>query len=303
MGERGRGLWGRTVDRSLCLVVISCFTFLVSCGPSDKGSEPTTETMPAAGSMSTAPATAAGTTAPAETVATTAPAETTVPDTRGALRASCGDVYFGAPPVDLLAFPPLAERMPELDLSAMEQGGLAGAASFFERYLWSIASQTADDLVLFGQPPGGVAIDPPFASASLRRAVSGWELSDWGQCRIEVAAPGWGTARFILGAEPAGASTTLSVLATEVACASGIQPTDREIRPVVIGDALSVSIVILVEPPQGDQVCPSNPPFPVEVDLGAPLAGRTVIDASVQPGLARPWPPTNASVESRGLTE
>jgi hypothetical protein len=133
--------------------------------------------------------------------------------------------------------------------------------------------------------------------------VSGWELIGWGQCRIEVAAPGWGTTRFILAAEPARASTTLTVLATENACASGTQPTDREIRPVVIEDAMNVSIVILVEPPQGDQLCPSNPPFPVEVELGAPLAERTVTDASVQPGLTRPWPPTNTSVESGGLTD
>jgi hypothetical protein len=258
---------------------------LLSCGASDTGSEPTTVTIPAT---------------PA---ATTAPAETTVPEAREALRASCGEIDFGAPPADLSAFPPLAERMPELDLSAMEHGGLAGAASFFEPYSWSIASETADELVLFGQPISDSVIGPPFASASLRRAVSGWELNGWGQCRIEVAAPGWGTARFVLAAEPAGASTTLSVQATEMACASGIRPTDREIRPVVIEDPMSVSIVILIEPPQGDQVCPRNPPFPVEVDLGAPLAGRTVIDASVQPGLARPWPPTSASVESGGLTE
>ena len=63
------------------------------------------------------------------------------------------------------------------------------------------------------------------------------------------------------------------------------------------------TFVVLVEDPQGDQDCPSNPSFPLEVDLGSPLGERTVLDAGVQPALERPWPPTASSVESSGQVE
>ena len=62
-------------------------------------------------------------------------------------------------------------------------------------------------------------------------------------------------------------------------------------------------VVILVEPSSGAQDCPSNPAFPLLVDLGAPLAGRTLIDASVQPGLLQTWPPTTTTVASGVIVE
>lgn len=133
-----------------------------------------------------------------------------------------------------------------------------------------------------------------------------WVPDGWGQCRIELSAPGFGPARFVLDpdAEPDPADTTISVLATEMACASGTAPSGRDVQSVVVEeDAETVSIVVLVEPPTGDQNCPSNPLFPLDVDLGSPLGDRIVLDAGVQPAVARPWPPTASSLESNGLEE
>jgi hypothetical protein len=120
-----------------------------------------------------------------------------------------------------------------------------------------------------------------------------------------VEAPGYGNARFVLDpdVEPTADDTTLSLLIMEMNCASGEPPIGREIRPVVTSDDTSVSIVVLVEPVEGGADCPSNPWYPVEVELDEPLGDRAVFDASVVPALERPWPPTASSQSSLGLEE
>jgi hypothetical protein len=45
----------------------------------------------------------------------------------------------------------------------------------------------------------------------------------------------------------------------------------------------TISVVILVEPPTGDQSCPGNPSFPYEIPLDAPLGERTILDGSTYP--------------------
>jgi hypothetical protein len=65
----------------------------------------------------------------------------------------------------------------------------------------------------------------------------------------------------------------------------------------------AVSIVMLVESAEGGQTCPGNPSFEYHVELTSPLGDRTVLDASVYPPLQRPWPPTESSLSSNGLSE
>jgi hypothetical protein len=127
----------------------------------------------------------------------------------------------------------------------------------------------------------------------------------WGQCRIEVTAPGWGNARFVLdpGAEPDPTSSSVSLLVWEVACASGQAPDGRDIEPIIVAaDEGSVSLVVLVEPSH-EASCPSNPSFPLRVDLAEPLGRRVIMDASVDPPFGRPWPPTQSSLDSQGFEE
>ena len=136
--------------------------------------------------------------------------------------------------------------------------------------------------------------DSLYAYAHLELRDGRWAPSGWGDCRIELEAVGWGNARFILdpAARPDPQSSTLSVLATELACAGGQAPRGREVRAVVVDETDdAVSIVVLVEPPTGGQTCPSNPSFEFQVDLGSPLADRAVLDASVYPPLEREWSP------------
>jgi hypothetical protein len=75
-----------------------------------------------------------------------------------------------------------------------------------------------------------------------------------------------------------------SVLATEHECANGQAPQGRKVRAVIHDqDERTVSIVILVEPLKSDATCPGNPAFPFQVELGAPLANREILDASLFP--------------------
>ena len=205
------------------------------------------------------------------------------------LFASCGGVRFSDLPPDSSEFAPFASW------SGVDLGNLGGEAPFFEefvgRYTWLVADGSASTRILFGEPtePGE---DPPYAYAHLELRDGQWAPRGWGQCRIELEADGWGNARFTLdpAVPPDPRSSTLSVLATEMACASGQAPHDREVRALVLDETNeAVSIVILVEPRGGD--CPSNPSFDFQVDLGSPLGDRTILDASVFPPVEREWPP------------
>ena len=63
----------------------------------------------------------------------------------------------------------------------------------------------------------------------------------------------------------------------------------RVVAVVLDWDERSVWVVILVEPTKGFSTCQDNPAFPFEVDLGAPLGDRRILDASVYPP-ERVWP-------------
>jgi hypothetical protein len=219
--------------------------------------------------------------------------------TPGDVYASCGFVPFSDLPPDPSSFDPF-EDPGELDLD-----GVGAEADFFDGYEWFVADRTPASLTLFGQATSVSGTDPPFASATFERLEAGWFPTGWGQCRIELTAPGWGNARFVL--DPAVRhdpdSRVLSVLATEMACASGRAPEGRDVQAVILAETEdTVSVVILVEPADGDQECPGNPSFQYEVDLGSPLGERTVLDASVYPSLQRPWPPTESSLDPSGFS-
>jgi hypothetical protein len=109
-------------------------------------------------------------------------------------------------------------------------------------------------------------------------------------------AKGWGDASFRIDPKtpPESSADRVDILATERACAGGAPPTGRDVQAVVLDEnANSVSIVILVEPSSGAMTCPSNPSFPLEVQLGAPLGDRKILDASVYPASQR-WPVTQS---------
>jgi hypothetical protein len=213
-----------------------------------------------------------------------------------AVFASCGGVRFPDLPPDTSSFVPFASWS-EVDLA-----NIGGEASFFEEfvdpYKWFLADQSASDRVLFGEPTEPPAGDPPYAYAALELRDGHWAPREWGQCRIELGADGWGNARFRLdpAVHPDPQSLTVSVLATEMACAGGQAPKGRQVRAVVLDETDEVvSIVILVESPTGYQTCPGNPSFEFQVDLGSPLGDRTILDASAYPPLERERSPSEGS--------
>lgn len=206
------------------------------------------------------------------------------------LTASCGGAVFDRLPPDTSAFAPFTS-FDELDLSGIGEEAPFFLKEFASSYEWFVTQEGEGWRQLFGQPskPGR---DPPYASLRLEVRDGGWAPVSWGQCRIELDAEEWGNARFVVdpAAPPAPDTDRISVLATEVACAGGQAPEDRNVRAVVLDeDERAVSIVILVEPTRGATTCQGNPAFPFEVELGSPLGEREILDASVYPPEPQ-WP-------------
>jgi hypothetical protein len=152
-------------------------------------------------------------------------------------------------------------------------------------------------LLLFGQQDSSTTDGPQYRYARFELVDGDWRAAGWGGCTIEVTAEGFGIATFELDSDnpPDPIDTTLHVLATERACASGRAPGGREVVPVVVEVADAVEVIVLVESPSGDQTCPSNPAFLLTVELDAQLGDRTIRDGSLYPVEDRPWPLPPAS--------
>jgi hypothetical protein len=150
------------------------------------------------------------------------------------LSASCGAVRFSDLPPQTSTYTPYSSWN-EVDL-----GPLEGEAPFFTKfvaqYSWFVADETASTRVLFGERIGSDESDAPHAYAHLELREGEWVPRGWGGCRIGLNAEGWGNARFTLDPEvrPDPRSHTLSVLATETACAGGQLPEGRDVRGVVL---------------------------------------------------------------------
>ncbi|MBA2337002.1 MAG: hypothetical protein H0V96_04465 [Acidimicrobiia bacterium] len=244
-----------------------------------------------------------------DTVRTPAPEASTSTSSTGhpvdhdvpTLQASCGRVLLDGG---------LAPVLPDTPLDAEAMAALASAASvdpveavFFDQYAWSVAMASPDQVTLFGRGLHDPDSDAPsYGTASFTKDGAGWRPDGWGGCRIEVSAPGFGNAHWVLDPEtsPDPTTTELAVLIVEQNCASGQPPIGRDIVPVVTTDAGKVVITVLVEPVQGGADCPSNPWHPITIELPEPLGDRTLFDGGVVPHVARPWPPTASSLDSFG---
>jgi hypothetical protein len=231
-------------------------------------------------------------------VAATACGTERAPDSAGQTPADlyvhCGKALFHDIPADLSEFPPL-------DQASDPVTGFGAEHEFFDRRDWFVASRPDSQLILFGVGHRQIGV-PDYGWAVLTRRGAGWEPGGgFGGCDLNVTAPGFNSATFVLDpkVKPDPARTSISVLAWEHGCADGRPPEGRQVRPVVLSaDEGSVSIVVLVQPdPTPREICPYNPSFPLEIELGAPLGDRVVFDASFQPARERLWPPPPSSDE------
>ncbi|MBI3748898.1 MAG: hypothetical protein HY262_08645 [Chloroflexi bacterium] len=81
--------------------------------------------------------------------------------------------------------------------------------------------------------------------------------------------------------------TSVRVLAREIACSGGKDPSERLIAPVVIVDQDRVTILLAARILPGGHDCPGNPIVEVRVDLPEPLGGRHLHDGGVFPPAER----------------
>lgn len=78
---------------------------------------------------------------------------------------------------------------------------------------------------------------------------------------------------------PTPESTSISILATEQACASGQEMGERFNDPQVAFTDDAVFLLLTARPPDGDsQECPGNPPRAVTIELNQPLGARALLD-------------------------
>lgn len=252
---------------------------------------------------------------PVEVQAGTDMVPTTTPGTSTSAPATAPPVDGDVPTLQALCEPVLLEGglfpvLPDTPLDAEAMAALASGASidaleaaFFDQFAWSIAAAGPDHVTLFGRALYDPDSDPPsYGYAWFTKDEAGWRPSGWGGCHIEVAAPGFGNANWVLDPEtaPDPASTELAVWITERNCASGQPPVGRDIIPLVTTEADKVIITVLVEPVDGGAECPGNPWHPISIDLPEPLGDRSLFDGGVVPHIGRPWPPTAASLDSSG---
>jgi hypothetical protein len=218
------------------------------------------------------------------------------------LEASCGAVELGGGEAPALPDTPVDDETMAAVMAGVDAVA-AGEATFFDEHEWFVATSGPDRLTLFGRPRLEPPADaPPYADAVFARNGDTWEPEGWGQCRVEIGAPGFGNAHWVThpDQQPDPSSDQLNILINENNCASGEAPVGREIVPVVVADPDRITISVLVEPVEGDADCPSNPWHPITVDLPTPAGDRPMYDGSVSPALERPWPPTATSLDSLG---
>lgn len=196
-------------------------------------------------------------------------------------------------PLEALRDGPPATELGDEGLAALEG---AEVPDVEDLAAWTVVEESDVRVVLMRELPAPRDMDMGTVHTHERLAVErfgpedadgrpGWHLRSMGTCDLQRQLDDLAPADLLLdpAAPPSPDSEELALLVVERACASG-QPADGriEIVELEITDH-EVQLVIGVEPRDGDQTCPSNPPTPFTVELDAPLGERTVVDASVWP--------------------
>ncbi len=192
------------------------------------------------------------------------------------------DALADAPPVSSLAEGP-AGAVDDL-----------GESAFDPVLDWSVVNEGDDrvDLVRELEEPfdnGGGDIRT-HESISLERITGSsnvpdgtWMLTSAGPCAQRlVDDDGLEAADVTLADTPTQGASTLEVLISERACASG-RDADGRIEVELEETAEQVRLRVGVRPLRGGQDCQGNPGTPFTVELAEPLGDREVVDSSVVP--------------------
>jgi len=119
--------------------------------------------------------------------------------------------------------------------------------------------------------------------------AGGWQASEYGECHLaarlekSLAYAEW---RLDPKHPPKPGGRTVTLLATEQACASGRPPGSRLLAPLVEETDAAVTVTLLVRR-RGNADCQANPEFPVIVSLGKALGTRSLLDGSSVPPARR----------------
>ncbi len=175
--------------------------------------------------------------------------------------------------VEVIADPPAISSM--IDTSASMPTGD-----------WFVLDASGADTAMFALNRG---LEPGFLTTALfEETASGWVFLGWDPtCDPEVALPE-GANRIDVAFDPAFGSpqpsdTTLHLLVTEQACASGEAVGDRLRGPQVVESDTEVAVAFAAVSQTGMFTCPGNPSTPVTVELSQPLGDRTVVDGLTYP--------------------
>lgn len=196
---------------------------------------------------------------------------------------------------DALAFPPSALDGPtgaeaEVDSAATALrvfvAGPDAPTNWDPGPAWRRVLETPQAVVFLGQ---SVSTNSPlFVAFSLSR--SGWTFDVAGTCQLRVVLPA-DVGPLTWELDPASPvrpdSASVSVLARELACSGGKDPSDRLLAPIVTVDLDRVNIALAARILPGDHDCPGNPITGVRVDLPEPLGERHLYDGSVFPPAER----------------
>lgn len=252
---------------------------LAACG----SSAPSVSTKPSgsAGTSVAASASAgAGTARPTE-APTLAPTDSPEPSPAG--------------PVQLLACDPAGPGWPAsaLDRPTDAETGTTAAAQALVAYIAGVTTTQLPEsgwrelyrsktLALYEHDvPDGLLV------ATVRATNGVWSGESAGPCQPRT----WlGTSLSIaatwkLSVKTSASSTTLKVIVTERACASGTSAKGRIAKPRITYDADRVVITIGVTPLTGKQSCTANPGTRLTVTLSEPLGDRELYDGGPFPEL------------------
>ena len=189
-------------------------------------------------------------------------------------RAACGLAF----PIDALTGPIGAERTADPAAVALRRLFRKIPQYIFgERGPWRLLLRTPHVAVFAS---GGL---PVVKIAALEKNERGrWRYAgSTSGCAPHVVRTGFSGSELELDPAyplPAPTDTTLHLLVTESACASGQPSDDRVLPPTIYARPRAITITYFVKPLRGFQNCQGNPPAAVELDLGEPLGDRRLMD-------------------------
>jgi hypothetical protein len=209
--------------------------------------------------------------------------------TEPATEVECGGSVF-----DLSEFAdaPLASSLPDGPAGATDD---AGVPAFDSTQDWRVVHQSDERVDLLRELEGPLdngGGDVRTHESRVLELITGannipdgtWLLTSAGPCVPRLLTDSdVNLADLTLPEAPTPNATSIELFVHERACASGADATGR-IELVSLQETLEeVLVVIGVRPREGGQDCQGNPPTPFTVELREPLAGRSLLDASVVP--------------------